>query len=534
MLRKWLLPSLLFLLPNIANAFCGFYVGGASSKLYNNATQVVLMRDGARTVLSMQNNYQGPTEKFAMVIPVPVILKKENVKTLTKEVFDRVDTLDSPRLVEYWEQDPCQPQILYETLAMPSMAAGEGGIGNGSGGQGLGVKIEAQFSVAEYDIVILSAKDATGLDTWLKQEKYNIPEGAETALAPYIAGGMKFFVAKVDPTKVTFNAEGQAMLSPLRFHYDAETFALPIRLGMLNAKDKQDLIVHILAKERYEVTNYTNVFIPTNLELAESVKENFGSFYATLFDATLEKFKDADGRNPVVTEYSWIASSCDPCPGPSLQAEDVLTLGGDVLPSFTADIQSGNTWALTNLTLTRLHARYDQKTLGEDLIFKAGTPKEGGRETGNGETKNYNDARDNFANNFQGRYIIRHLWEGEIKCQSPRRGIWGGPPGNPFGVQQSSAARDLAFAKRDGLKLTEMLAQDVPALGLIAANMKKTSAAPSAKKKLELPVRAANTKPIQQAVMTPFGTPFNWGLLVAGIGGVLLLLLLWTSLPKKH
>ena len=62
---------------------------------------------GTRTVLSMQNNYQGPPENFAMVIPVPVVLQKESVKTLGKDIFARVDTLSAPRLVEYWEQDPC-------------------------------------------------------------------------------------------------------------------------------------------------------------------------------------------------------------------------------------------------------------------------------------------------------------------------------------------------------------------------------------------------------------------------------------------
>ncbi len=46
----------LALTPARAAAFCGFYVSGADAKLYNNATQVVLMREGTRTVLSMQNN----------------------------------------------------------------------------------------------------------------------------------------------------------------------------------------------------------------------------------------------------------------------------------------------------------------------------------------------------------------------------------------------------------------------------------------------------------------------------------------------
>ena len=62
-----------------AEAFCGFYVSGADTKLYNNATMVVLLREGTRTVLSMQNNYQGPPEDFAMVVPVPVVLHSKKV-----------------------------------------------------------------------------------------------------------------------------------------------------------------------------------------------------------------------------------------------------------------------------------------------------------------------------------------------------------------------------------------------------------------------------------------------------------------------
>ncbi|MEM9727991.1 MAG: DUF2330 domain-containing protein, partial [Myxococcota bacterium] len=104
-----------------AQAFCGFYVSGADASLYNNATMVVMMREGTRTVLSMQNNYQGPPEDFAMVVPVPVVLQKANVKTLPREIFDRVDKLAAPRLVEYWEQDPCQP-IMVQEMAMAAGA----------------------------------------------------------------------------------------------------------------------------------------------------------------------------------------------------------------------------------------------------------------------------------------------------------------------------------------------------------------------------------------------------------------------------
>src|SRR5215218_1382621 len=82
-----------------ADAFCGFYVSGADAKLFNNATQVVLMREGTRTVLSMQNNYEGPPADFAMVVPVPIVLQEGQVKTLDREIFAKVDNMSSPRLV---------------------------------------------------------------------------------------------------------------------------------------------------------------------------------------------------------------------------------------------------------------------------------------------------------------------------------------------------------------------------------------------------------------------------------------------------
>ena len=106
------LGSLLYA-PN-AQAFCGFYVAGGESSLFNDATQAVLMRVGQRTVLSMQNNYQGPPENFAMVVPVPVVLQQDNVQTLSADLFAKIDTLSAPRLVEYWEMDPCMSPYYYD------------------------------------------------------------------------------------------------------------------------------------------------------------------------------------------------------------------------------------------------------------------------------------------------------------------------------------------------------------------------------------------------------------------------------------
>jgi MYXO-CTERM domain-containing protein len=445
--------------PAAAHAFCGFYINGAGGEMFNNATQVVLMRQGTRTVLSMQNNYQGPPQDFAMVIPVPVVLKEGDVKTLPREVFAKVDTMGAPRLVEYWEQDPCYREERHRGVRyneMPSAAPPEP---SSAGGAGYGVKIEAQFTVGEYNVVILSAKESTGLDRYLRDQKYQIPAGAEPLLRPYVEGGSKFFVAKVDPKKVKFE-NGQAMLSPLRFHYDSEEFALPIRLGLANAKDKQDLIVSILAPgQRYEVASYKNATIPTNLDVKDDVRKRFGEFYAALFDRTIEQNPGA-----VVTEYAWDASTCDPCPGPTLDGSDFATLGTDVL--------GGSPDSYYSLVLTRLHARYGKDGAPNDLVFKAAPPITGGREQRDGQGRLEEVARAAGVNNFQGRYAIRHAWTGPIKCSNPIRGRWGGPPAGEQMATQP--ATNLAFAPRGGVQLASLVAQDVPEIAVKATDPRPT------------------------------------------------------------
>ena len=452
------LAAALCAVPSSAHAFCGFYVAGSDAQMFNDATQVVLMREGTRTVLAMQNTYQGPPQDFAMVIPVPVVLHEGDVKTLPKDVFAHVEQMGSPRLVEYWEMDPCAPDYAEDKMQMaPGSVRSRMAVAEGAAG-GHGVTIEAQFVVGEYQILILSAKDSTGLDAWLKEQHYKIPDNAEPLLRPYVESGMKFFVAKVDPKKVKFEA-GRAALSPLRFHYDTDDFALPIRLGLANSSGTQDLIVNIFSPhQRYEVANYKNVTIPTNIDVDDSVKSKFGAFYAALFDRTIEKNPGA-----VVTEYAWQAMGCDPCPGPTLQPGELATLGADVLGGTKEKPEPLQSY---DMVLTRLHARYG-KDITNDLQFKQASPIVGGREfvVDQATGKLEEGARPDSVNNFQGRYAIRHEWTGPVTCAQPIRHRWGGPPGN-LPPAPTQGATGLAFVPRNTVQLPQVVLRDLPEIGI--------------------------------------------------------------------
>jgi MYXO-CTERM domain-containing protein len=169
----------------------------------------------------------------------------------------------------------------------------------------------------------------------------------------------------------------------------------------------------------------------------------------------------------VVTEYAWQATTCDPCPGPALDPSDFVTLGADVLAGTREQPQPYDN---ADFVLTRLHARYG-KDLKDDLVFKQTTPIVGGREHVVSGGKLEEGAQSSDTNNFQGRYAIRYPWTGPIRCNTPVRGKWGGPPrevlAQPgFEASGVKGAVDLADAPRNAVQLAAVVTRDVPEIDL--------------------------------------------------------------------
>lgn len=365
-----------------AHAFCGFYVAKADTNLYNKASQVSIARDGNHTVLTMSNDYQGEVSDFAMVIPVPTVLQQEQVNVADPIVLDRLDDFSAPRLVEYFDSDPCAIMHPFapgrtnfsgrqQSIPQPSAAP--------VSDAALGVTIEEQFSVGEYDILILSARESDGLETWLRQNDYRIPDGAREVLSPYIRQGLKFFVAKVNLSE--FDQSGFQQLRPLQIEYDSPRFMLPIRLGMINAEAEQDLVVYLLSPQgQTELTNYRTVKIPTDTELPLFIQDEFGDFYPEMFQRSYE---DA-GKNVAFLEYAWDMRGCDPCSATPLNRQELNRAG-----AFWVRPETGS-----NVFITRLHVRYSRDKFPEDLMFQ---------ETGNRQF-------------FQGRYVTRHPFADNIDC----------------------------------------------------------------------------------------------------------------------
>ena len=156
----------------------------------------MLVRHDDKTVITMANDFQGDPTEFAVVIPCRPSSSAGQIHVTNKALIDHLDAFTAPRLVEYFDQDPCRRYYLMER-ALPSAAQIPGEAGRRTRARALGVSIEASYTVGEYDIVILSAEQSDGLTTWLTENGYRIPPGASRVLASYIRQNVRFFVAKV-------------------------------------------------------------------------------------------------------------------------------------------------------------------------------------------------------------------------------------------------------------------------------------------------------------------------------------------------
>ena len=352
------------------------------------------MRDEDRTVLTMANDFKGDPKEFAVVVPVPTVLQKGQIHVGDKAPIDHLDAYTAPRLVEYFDPDPCQVARMEMKSMIGLSAPQSAGARDAARERSLGVKIEARYTVGEYDILILSAKQSGGLETWLRENGYTIPAGASRVLAGYIKQDMKFFVAKVNLKEQA--KLGFSYLRPIQVAFESPKFMLPIRLGMANADGPQELFVFALTKNgRVETTNYRTVRLPSDAEIPEFVQEEFPDFYRAMFAEQVRK----ERGEAVFLEYAWDMGWCDPCAADPLSSEELRQLGvwwvadgNRPMNGRAPSVVPGG--GAQPVFVTRLHVRYDRTHFPEDLVLQ---------QTGD-------------RSNFQGRFVIRHPWKGDAEC----------------------------------------------------------------------------------------------------------------------
>ncbi|MDF3071553.1 MAG: hypothetical protein K0R38_7154 [Polyangiaceae bacterium] len=503
-------------LPRSAAAFPGFFASKKSEPIKNHSTQIAVMKKGADTVVSIMPDYDGPIEGFAMVLLVPSDVTVDKVATLKRDFIDRLDSLTAPRFHEYWEQDPCDPgppeqeweRNLKVAPTAPTASAGAAPL---KPAKELFLDTKAKQKEGEYKFTLLDA--GADVVAWLTSHGYKAPEGAAAAVKGY--GSLRPLVAEVDAKRIELTGDNLAVLSPIRFATSQPWDTLPSKLGLLNAPKEQELIIYAIDPDsRYEAKNYKTMFPPTNIELDFSAKERMGEFYNALYDLILAK-------NPqtFLSEYSWPTDGCgQPCATEPLMLSELLSLGGDYFeqsvpdaerhpkpPALTKEeeaafkesikelkpkekrdrekmfkqervtvVENQGLLARHKYVVSRLHYRYDAKTLPNDPQLGKAAPAAGGTALPKGKTGEAStEVKTGDVNKLQTRYNNFHPWVPVIQCPNPDRYKWGKAGRDYRGLRKTWITDDLARKSHTQIKPAVVVKTPIPELGLGATTTAK-------------------------------------------------------------
>ena len=407
-MRTFILASLLILLPAIvpitAEASCMCFMRpepesslGDEGVAKNPATAVFLLRDGTRTILTVEPTYDGPVTDVSMIVPIPHAIERSDIRTISGHHFRRVDAMTAPHAHHVW---PDCAQLGAGRLARQRRASAGGFSGAVGEPSELGVEVIEEWDVDEYDVSLLSASQSSGLLTFLRERGLELPDRADEVLRSYIETDHRFALVEVDLSEA-HEVGGRLVLSPIQLQYESEELRVPVRLGTLNSPGEQELLLYVLSREgRFEIANRENIVAPTGTRLRGDYEGGFAPFYEGLMERIFDAHEGA-----AVTEFA------QPLLYGRASVRAVWYLGMDRYrtdpnPYAAIGWRDAQRW-----TLTRIRHRYGTE-LDDDLVLRVAEPL---RED-SAVARLWRAQRNHDANAFDVRFRVQHRTEDPNQC----------------------------------------------------------------------------------------------------------------------
>ncbi len=331
-----LLFALSLLTPATPAQACGGLFCSAAAPVNQAAERIIFSKNADGTVTAVvQIQYEGPSEEFAWVLPVPGV---PDIQVSSDLAFTRLQLSSNPQynLTSRIEGE-CLDDGTRFSNPMGSLDVDSGfGSGGAGGGGGGGINVLAQGNVGPYDFVVIQPEgifDQVGdvAVEWLTNEGYDVvppggdPDDISDLLGSYLEGGMNLIAFRL--TKG--NDEGT--IRPIRMTYVSDQPMIPIRPTAVAANDDMGVMVWVLGESRAVPVNYRS------LELNEALIDwlTRGSNYNQVVVAAAneaggqgfvtERAGPSDAyENVVVTDFELEQWELLQLNLPSLSSEEVL------------------------------------------------------------------------------------------------------------------------------------------------------------------------------------------------------------------
>jgi len=291
-------------------AACGGLFCSAANPVNQVAERIIFAQEGDRTSAVIEIQYQGPSDSFAWVLPVPGV---PEIGVSSKQALDRLQQATNPLYTLNTTFEQCGGDNLNGGGPVSAPGNNTGG-SSGLDGDGNGpVTVVASGTVGPYDFNVISvSQDASNPAQlaleWLSDNAYDVSQLGEDILGSYLEEGLNLAAFRLNKNSDT------GSIRPVLISYQSDQPVIPIRPTAVAADPDMGIMVWVLGSGRAVPTNYLSLTL--NDTLIDWFNPN-----NTYNQVVIEAANEAGGHG-FVTEYA----TGETQDGPPIQADfsDIL------------------------------------------------------------------------------------------------------------------------------------------------------------------------------------------------------------------
>ncbi|MBS3821896.1 MAG: DUF2330 domain-containing protein [Planctomycetes bacterium] len=213
--------------------------------------ECLMVADGRTVRMVLRTHFETPSPEMAWVVPIPA--KPRDIKKADGELFAALDQATAPTF--YTVESSKGPF----GCGCNSMAMRRKGLGTWRNA----VTVHEQGTAGIYEFVVLSSTGGDELTTWLNENGYALPIGAERVLGRYVEKGWYWLAMRLrkDLSDADKDDDGKLVPHPIAYTYDSETLTFPLVISQISAGLENEILLYVLAPFRYAVANWPNLSV---------------------------------------------------------------------------------------------------------------------------------------------------------------------------------------------------------------------------------------------------------------------------------
>ncbi len=232
---------------------CGGFFCSNQAPVQQAGERILFSVDGSTVTAHIQIQYQGQSQDFSWVLPVPTV---PEFGVGTDTLFSQLHNVTDPQLVRTWNANAnCRPpecpsppmqdvgMSSQDSMMMPSSRNDEGG-----------VEVVKEGQVGAFEYKVLEAESGEVLYQWLEDNEYDLPEDAKPLVEYYVNVGFVFVALKLEKTALAGD------LQPVVLKYETPDLAcVPLRLTSIAVAPDMPVFLWVLGEARSVPLNWFHV-----------------------------------------------------------------------------------------------------------------------------------------------------------------------------------------------------------------------------------------------------------------------------------